>query len=56
MLLSHELSKQCAPMQSGIVNHRAALWTQVRNAFRKNLDETDEEKVICSNYLLHVCA
>jgi hypothetical protein len=32
-------------VQSGIVNHRAALWTQVRTAFRSNVNETDEDKV-----------
>ena len=44
----------CAPMQlilqghilqSGIDNHRTALWTQVRTAFRSNINETDENKV-----------
>ncbi len=32
-------------VQSGISNHRAALWSQVRTAFRQNIDETDEAKV-----------
>lgn len=32
-------------MQSGIQNHRSALWNQVRTAFRSNVNETDEAKV-----------
>lgn len=32
-------------VQSGIDNHRTALWTQVRTAFRSHINETDEDKV-----------
>ena len=34
--------------QSGISNHRTALWDQVRQSFRKNAGETDPDKVCCT--------
>ena len=38
-----EPSASC--LQSGIANHRAALWEQVRASFRKNAGETDPKPV-----------
>ena len=40
--------------QSGIINHRTALWEQVRQSFRKNAGETNPDKVRCPKLTRHV--
>jgi hypothetical protein len=44
-LHAHAADLRVYIVQSGIDNHRTALWTQVRTAFRSNINETDEDKV-----------